>query len=86
MTQQKFKRVILYARQHRANQGVNESLHRLVEYLADQKINYTRYDIEHSEEAAQRFIRLGGTGTPLVWINGHVVHGLNYAEIRDYLR
>lgn len=38
MTQQKFKRVILYARQHRANQGVNESLHRLVEYLADQKI------------------------------------------------
>ncbi|KTD18081.1 NAD(+) kinase [Legionella jordanis] len=30
---QKFKRVILYARQHRANQGVNESLHRLVDFL-----------------------------------------------------
>lgn len=35
---QKFKRVILYARQHRANQGVSESLHRLVDFLEKQKI------------------------------------------------
>lgn len=35
---QKFKRVILYARQHRANQGVSESLHRLVDFLGTQKI------------------------------------------------
>ncbi|MBL7481770.1 NAD(+) kinase [Legionella bononiensis] len=35
---QKFKRVILYARQHRANQGVSESLHRLVEFLTNQNI------------------------------------------------
>lgn len=35
---QKFKRVILYARQHRANQGVSESLHRLVDFLARQNI------------------------------------------------
>lgn len=34
----KFKRVILYARQHRANQGVNESLHRLVDFLEKQNI------------------------------------------------
>lgn len=34
----KFKRAILYARQHRANQGVNESLHRLVEFLGKQNI------------------------------------------------
>ncbi len=33
-----FKRVILYARQHRAHQGVNESLHRLVEFLTSKKI------------------------------------------------
>jgi NAD+ kinase len=38
MTQQQFKRVILYARQHRANQGVNESLHRLVDFLRQQHI------------------------------------------------
>ncbi|KTC65704.1 NAD kinase (plasmid) [Legionella adelaidensis] len=29
-----FQRIILYARQHRANQGVNETLHRLIDYLA----------------------------------------------------
>lgn len=33
MVKQTFKRVILYARQHRANQDVNETLQRLVEYL-----------------------------------------------------
>lgn len=35
---QKFKRVILYARQYRANQGVSESLHRLVDFLEKQDI------------------------------------------------
>jgi NAD+ kinase len=39
MTKQKFKRVILYARQHRANHGVNETLQRLVTYLQDQQID-----------------------------------------------
>lgn len=38
MSKQKFKRVILYARQHRANQGVSESLHRLVDFLATQHV------------------------------------------------
>jgi NAD+ kinase len=32
-----FQRVILYARQHRANQGVNESLDRLAEFLHGRK-------------------------------------------------
>lgn len=35
---QQFKRVILYARQHRANQGVSESLHRLVDFLQKQHV------------------------------------------------
>lgn len=38
MTKQRFKRVILYARQHRANQGVSETLERLVHYLHVQQI------------------------------------------------
>ena len=33
MKKQPFQQVILYARQHRANQGVSETLHRLAEYL-----------------------------------------------------
>ena len=38
MTTQKFKRVILYARQHRANQDVSETLQRLVDYLRGQQV------------------------------------------------
>jgi NAD+ kinase len=34
----KFKRVILYARQYRADQGVSESLHRLVDFLEKQNV------------------------------------------------
>lgn len=44
---QKFKRVILYARQHRANQGVSESLHRLVDFLEHQNVQIYQ-DIETS--------------------------------------
>lgn len=39
MVKQPFKRVILYARQHRANQGVGETLLRLVACLRAQKID-----------------------------------------------
>jgi NAD+ kinase len=35
---QKFKRVILYARQHRASPGVSESLYRLVDFLEKQNV------------------------------------------------
>ena len=34
----KFERVILFARQHRANKGVNETLHRLIQFLAENAI------------------------------------------------
>lgn len=50
---QQFKRVILYARQHRANQGVNESLHRLVDFLVQQKIEiYQDIDASSSFDMA----------------------------------
>jgi NAD+ kinase len=38
MNKGQFKRVILYARQHRANQGVNETLYRLVDFLKKQEV------------------------------------------------
>lgn len=44
---QKFKRVILYARQHRANEGVKETLHRLIDFLQSQQIE-TFLDIDTS--------------------------------------
>ncbi len=46
---QKFKRVILYARQHRANQGVNESLQRLVTFLQARELStFLDVDTSHS--------------------------------------
>ncbi|MCP0912797.1 NAD(+) kinase [Legionella septentrionalis] len=42
---QKFKRVILYARQYRANQGVNETLQRLTAFLQEKRIE-TFQDID----------------------------------------
>jgi NAD+ kinase len=41
----KFKRVILYARQHRANEGVTETLNRLIDFLQSQQIE-TFLDID----------------------------------------
>lgn len=38
MNKQKFTRVILYARQHRANEGVSETLQRLIQFLHDLNI------------------------------------------------
>jgi NAD+ kinase len=35
---QKFNRIILYARQHRANQGVSEVLHRLIGFLEQRQV------------------------------------------------
>lgn len=42
-----FERVILYARQHRANQGVSESLHRLLDFLIERTIDVVQ-DIDTS--------------------------------------
>lgn len=39
VNKQRFKRVILYARQHRANQGISETLLRLIEYFHVKKID-----------------------------------------------
>lgn len=39
MSKQKFKRAILYARQYRANQGVNETLLRVKDFLQQQQID-----------------------------------------------
>lgn len=44
---QKFNRIILYARQHRANLGVSESLQRLVEFLEKQQVEIVQ-DIDTS--------------------------------------
>ena len=48
-SQMRLKRVIIYARQHRANQNVNETLDRLAEYLHSQSITTV---MDHSTAAS----------------------------------
>jgi NAD+ kinase len=48
MSKQRFDRVILYARQHRANQDIKETLHRLIDFLQTQAVE-TFLDQETAE-------------------------------------
>ncbi len=54
-----FKRIILYVRHHRANQEINETLHRLVAFLAQKKI-----EVVQTEETATNFDLTIPTITP----------------------
>jgi len=78
-TNNHFKRVILYARQHRANQGVSESLHRLIDFLTKQNVQVyqdldtaTGFDVklpilsrEEMGEKNDLIIVIGGDGSLL---------------------
>lgn len=74
-----FKRIILFARQHRANQGVSESLYRLIDFLRKQNVQvYQDIDTatgfgvklpilarEHMGEKEDLIIVIGGDGSLL---------------------
>jgi NAD+ kinase len=69
-----FQRVILYARQHRANQGVCESLHRLVEFLQKRKIDIVQ-DIDTANSFALKVPvldrnQMGNTSDLIVVVGG----------------
>jgi len=79
MAKKSFKRVILYARQHRASQGVNETLQRLVHYLQNKSVEVfididtaTSFDLtlpvlkrEEMDEEGDLIIVVGGDGSLL---------------------
>lgn len=79
MAKQKFSRVILYARQHRANQGVSETLDRLVQLLKKQKkevfqavetaehfaLNLPVLEREHMGKKQDLIVVVGGDGSLL---------------------
>lgn len=49
------------------------------------KLPYVEQDIEVSDKHLQMFYLLGGTGTPLIIINGDVIHGFDEMAIRRAL-
>lgn len=50
-------------------------------YFADNNIPYHEYDIEKSEEGKRQFDDLGGSGVPVVLVNGDVIKGYDPARI-----
>jgi len=49
--------------------------------LKENNIQYVEYDIEKSADGAEQHKRLGGTGVPVMLINGQVVKGYNPERI-----
>ncbi|MCF6259512.1 MAG: glutaredoxin family protein [Gammaproteobacteria bacterium] len=49
--------------------------------LSDNGIDYFEYDIEKSQEGNEQYKKLGGTGVPVLLINGEVVKGYNPSKI-----
>lgn len=69
--QQEKERVVMYATQwcgycKKARQ-----------YFKDKGIVYTEYDIDSSRSAKREYDRLGGSGVPLIIVDGHTMRGFS---------
>lgn len=54
-------------------------------FFARHKLNYTEKDIDLSDDARRVFDLMNGRGTPLLIINGTIIHGYDEKMIRDAL-
>jgi mycoredoxin len=51
------------------------------QFLDQKKIPYFEYDIEKSEEGKRQYRALGGSGVPVLLVNGSVIKGYSPSEI-----
>jgi glutaredoxin len=51
------------------------------QFLDQKKIPYFEYDIEKSEEGKRQHRALGGSGVPVLLVNGSVIKGYSPSEI-----
>lgn len=49
------------------------------------QLPYIEHDIEASDKNQQLFYLMGGKGTPLIIVNGEIIHGFEEQAIRDNL-
>ncbi len=49
-------------------------------------IVFAERDIEKSDEAYERYRKLGGRGVPLIVINGEAIHGFNEQKLSERLK
>ncbi len=54
-------------------------------FFALHDLPYVEKDIETSDQNMQAFYLLDGKGTPLIIVNGRVIHGFDEQAIRDAL-
>ncbi len=54
-------------------------------YFSDKDLKFTEYDINNNDKARKEFKKLGGTGVPLIVIDGKVIKGFNKNLIDKYL-
>ena len=59
---------------------------KLEKFLKSKRIQYSRYDIEKSTSARQRYQKLGGTGVPVVKVGSHVIRGYDTDAILKHLK
>ena len=46
---------------------------------------YVEHDIDASDKHRETFLLLGGKGTPLMIVNGEIIHGFDEGFVRDAL-
>jgi len=54
-------------------------------FFDQHQLHYTEHDIETSDKDMHMFRLLGGTGTPLIIVNGEIIHGFDERAIRSNL-
>lgn len=54
-------------------------------FFAKHNLPYTEHDIELSDKHRELFYLMGGRGTPLLIVNGEIIHGFEESLIRDAL-
>lgn len=55
-------------------------------FFREHQLSFTELDIETSDKNMQMFQLLGGRGTPLIVIDGRILHGFEESEIRHTIQ
>lgn len=55
------------------------------QFLAENHIQYTEYDVEESEEARIQFAALNAKGVPVLDIHGTIIYGYDMNETKKVL-
>ena len=55
------------------------------QFFDKHQLPYTEHDIDTSDKHREMFYLMGGKGTPLIIVNGQVIHGFDERYIRENL-